>query len=1019
MEQTYEDVFTIGGETTNKFVINKVQNGRLFGDGEIRFTETVSVYMSTFRNQKIVENFTKPSISSKRKLSSQSATSLSSIFSHLTNRNYSGKGGILSSASSRRNSTNESTTNQTSSFSTTPHICVIFKLDDEIIYQSDATAFSDSIILREAFSTEIQRNFRLFHIIFAEVSSSSTDAIPMPLGLISLRRRDIAKYTNEERWFTIRPISRTEYISTQQNRKLSIKGIENQDILRDMCGSVYLNIDFDESKKSLQIRVLDYCPTRTREASNSTQQQHFSNIDKPFQFLDRSFIKNNILIFSFTIYNSTGSKLCKTKYLKVSSDRKSETITLECEFFTPGKRVSYNQELVDILDVNGDMSTSYSFNSNLTNTQDPQLRITIKHDTHQSTSSLDNSLSEHCGNTDSQGNDILPIHGSLRIPLNEKTFLPKLRGPGSHWYYIKERLPPFQTTSASIPDNTVMTNKHALGHVKMRVCLSVDHVLKLGTYKPLHELLENKLSGDLGSKAALEFVLLLQSLSLDQEKLCKSLMKIMLYSGQIKDFIKTLLSQYLSLGHDINTLFRSQTMTTKVIHELMKFVGKSYLRDTLKNLIDTILQEKKCCEVDPSKLKNKEELDHNVRNLTLYAELIFTDMVESRNKCPTLLQEIFNDLKGMVLHFYPNRIDVQRLAISSFLVMRFFATAVLNPRQYSLINDQPEGDVNRTLLLISKILQKITNSVVSGRSLINKEPWLTPILNRFEDDIHKQSMINFFDSICEPKISIPTEEKVMDICDILKDGYVVERHNNSDGFRNLKRFITTKHRYLVLHQDALSWQKKKDTGESELKGSVCLEDITAVGTLADDENVFKISTINKEVHFQTKTTTERNEWLIHIQKQQHRKTKRTMSQSDVVEIAEIDIEREIECIHSLLYKKCNELKQFALACESVTLKPELHNKELHDKFIYDNIPEQIVSQLKLDASNEDALHNCKSFSETCFQLLSIIEKIEKNHSTALSKVFENPNYSIDRTKDDFFDDENYLLLASRVKQNAK
>uniref|UniRef100_A0A0K0EHZ2 Ras-GAP domain-containing protein n=1 Tax=Strongyloides stercoralis TaxID=6248 RepID=A0A0K0EHZ2_STRER len=1003
MEQTYVDIFTIGEKSENNFIINKVQNGRLFGDGEIRFTETISVTLSIFRNKKIFENFSKANTPSKRKLSSQSSTSLSSIFSHLANKNYANKGGILSSTSSRRNSNSDSPNNLTSSLSVLPHICIIFKLDDEIIHQSDATTYSDSIILRETFSTEIKRNFRLFHIVFAEIPSSTSDGTPMPLGLISLRRRDIAKFSNEERWFTIRPISKAEYVSTHQNRKLGIKGIENQDILRDICGSVYLNISFNENKKCLQIRVLDYCPTRTREASNSTQQQHSSSSNKPFQFLDRSFIKNNILIFSFTIYNTTGCKLCKTKYLKVSSNRKSEAIYLDCDIHSLTKNISTNQELGDILEVSGDMSTSFSYNVTSTHTQDPQLRITIKHDTHQSTSSLDNSLSDNCGNTNNQNNDILPVHGSLRIPLNEKTFLPKYKGPGSHWYYIKERLPPFQSTPVTIPDNNVMMNKHALGHVKMKVCLSVDHVLKLGAYKQLHELLEKKLSGNLGSKIALEFILLLQHLSLDQEKLCKSLMKIMLYSGQIKNFVKTLLSQYLSLGHDINTLFRSQTMTTKVIHELMRFVGRSYLKNTLKNLIDTILREKKCCEVDPAKIKHKDELDINVQNLTLYAELLFTDMVESRNKCPSLLQEIFNDLKEMVLQYYPNRIDVQRLAISSFLVMRFFATAVLNPRQYSLINDQPEGDVNRTLLLVSKILQKITNSVVSGRSLINKEPWLTPILNRFEDESHKKLMIKFFDTICEPKINTLIEEKTKENDDVLKDGYVVERHNYNDGFKNLKRFISTKHRYLVLHQNALSWQKKKDTGESELK---------------DDENVFKISTINREVHFQTKTTTERNEWLIHIKKQQHRKTKRTMTQNDVIEIAEIDIEREIECIHSLLYKKYNEIKQFAIICQNIPLKLESNNMQLHDKFLYDNLPEQIILQLKLNSSNEGAVENCKSFSETCFQLLSIIEKIEKKHSSALSKIFENSNGSIDQTKDDFFDDENYLLLASRIKQNT-
>ena len=61
--------------------------------------------------------------------------------------------------------------------------------------------------------------------------------------------------------------------------------------------------------------------------------------------------------------------------------------------------------------------------------------------------------------------------------------------------------------------------------------------------------------------------------------------------------------------------------------------------------------------------------------------------------------------------------------------------------------------MSRTLVLISKILQRLANCVVSAHSLTTKEQWLAPVLHRFSDDAHKMAMINFLDRISAPSIS--------------------------------------------------------------------------------------------------------------------------------------------------------------------------------------------------------------------------------------------------------------------------
>lgn len=76
-------------------------------------------------------------------------------------------------------------------------------------------------------------------------------------------------------------------------------------------------------------------------------------------------------------------------------------------------------------------------------------------------------------------------------------------------------------------------------------------------------------------------------------------------------------------------------------------------------------------------------------NLIVYGEVAFSRVVDSNHRCPTSLREMFADLRDVVAMHFPGREDVQRLALSSFIVMRFFAAAIMNPRLFGLKREQP------------------------------------------------------------------------------------------------------------------------------------------------------------------------------------------------------------------------------------------------------------------------------------------------------------------------------------------
>lgn len=114
---------------------------------------------------------------------------------------------------------------------------------------------------------------------------------------------------------------------------------------------------------------------------------------------------------------------------------------------------------------------------------------------------------------------------------------------------------------------------------------------------------------------------------------------------------------------DLNTLFRGSSLVTACIEEIMKLVGVDYIHSTLKMCIDQvrfrrvssislayevfllkIFEENKCCEVDPNRLKPGDSLALNLMTLTVYTEKIFFAIVNSSDRCPLVMSEIFSIL---------------------------------------------------------------------------------------------------------------------------------------------------------------------------------------------------------------------------------------------------------------------------------------------------------------------------------------------------------------------------------------
>ncbi|VDN03840.1 unnamed protein product [Thelazia callipaeda] len=545
----------------------------------------------------------------------------------------------------------------------------------------------------------------------------------------------------------------------------------------------------------------------------------------------------------------------------------------------------------------------------------------------------------------------------------------------------------------AIENQNFLNRFQQLGELRLRLFYTAEHVLPVEFYKPLQMNLISSLT--LQPFCASPAGILEYLPSVDILTIARPLMKIFVQAELIRPLLKALCSDDILKCQDVNTLFRSQSLATKIIHEQMKFFGQHYLMISIKPVIDMIYCERKCCEIDPMKLKEGDSLESNKLNLIVYGEIAFSRVVDSSHRCPLVLREMFSDLRELAAHHFPGRADVQRLVLVSFIIMRFFAAALMNPKSFGLKRDQPEGIVCRTLVLLSKILQRLSNCVVSANLLTEKEPWLSSVLERFTDEQHQIAMLKFLNTISMAENDIDVNDGNLSV---LRDGFFIERKIRKKR-RILRNLVNQKRRYVVLTENEICWQKTK--ADSEPKGRMLLQEVSQIEPVVDAKNVFRIASPDCEIQFQAPSTVEMNEWIVQIQKQRKRQLMIALRTSESTDAFEIDAERELEAIHMILYENAETLKHWKNALEGTEI-PSGHP----------SIPAALRDQLERSTDPEQAK---QLFHNSLQEILHGTLMIEKSHDEIINRFIKQMRYSKGKREIPSVDD-NYLLLKSRFRK---
>ncbi|XP_018804156.1 PREDICTED: GTPase-activating protein isoform X2 [Bactrocera latifrons] len=464
--------------------------------------------------------------------------------------------------------------------------------------------------------------------------------------------------------------------------------------------------------------------------------------------------------------------------------------------------------------------------------------------------------------------------GEVKIPISSKQ--QQIVAQQSAWYFLQPRSASATNRSLSstprscaTPPGTRLSCDSTIGTLRLKLLYTADHVFPLATYDDLMNLLLESVDQRPITVSAVSILGELVSCKTD---MAQPLVRLFTHTGRIASIIKALADYEISNLTDPTTIFRGNTLVSKMMDEAMRLSGLPYLHQTLRPVLAQILAEKKPCEIDPSKVKDRSAVDTNLNHLQVYVERVFDAITKSAERCPKVLCQIFHDLRECAGRHFPRNHEVRYSVVSGFIFLRFFAPAILGPKLFDLTSEPLDHQTNRTLTLISKTIQSLGNLVSSRSSQQpNKEEYTGQLYKRFYTEKHVTAVKHFLEVISTPgedcrlqgdaanillPVVCPADGTLEPV--LLKEGMMTKYPQGRKRFGR-RRF---KQRYFRLTTKTLSYAKSKG------KQPICdipLSEIERVEQLNEKsfkmQNCFKIIRKERSLIIQATNCVEEREWV--------------------------------------------------------------------------------------------------------------------------------------------------------------
>ncbi|KAI4887778.1 hypothetical protein NFI96_006548 [Prochilodus magdalenae] len=247
-------------------------------------------------------------------------------------------------------------------------------------------------------------------------------------------------------------------------------------------------------------------------------------------------------------------------------------------------------------------------------------------------------------------------------------------------------------------------------------------------------------------------------------------------------------SKEVELADSMQTLFRGNSLASKIMTFCFKVYGATYLQKLLEPLLRGVITAPEwqmlSFEVDPTRLEPSEVLEENQRNLLQMTKRFFLAIINSSSEFPPQLRSVCHCLFQATCHSLLNKATVkekkeskksvvsQRFpqnsigAVGSAMFLRFINPAIVSPYEAGILDKKPPPRIERGLKLMSKILQSIANHV-----LFTKEEHMRPF-NDFVKSNFDAARRFFLDIASD----CPASDSVNHSLSFISDGNVLALH---------------------------------------------------------------------------------------------------------------------------------------------------------------------------------------------------------------------------------------------------
>ncbi|XP_005103165.1 ras GTPase-activating protein 1 [Aplysia californica] len=231
-----------------------------------------------------------------------------------------------------------------------------------------------------------------------------------------------------------------------------------------------------------------------------------------------------------------------------------------------------------------------------------------------------------------------------------------------------------------------------------------------------------------------DHILTLAQVSEESERstLAHALLQIFRHERKEASLLCALNDKEIEKEDEVSTLFRAGSLATTLMVQYMKMTSTIFVHKAVRESVQKIVELKQSCELDPKFLENTTDQQSNseffLRLLTEVVESIFT----STEACPPTLRYVCNCLQKRAKTKWPADDTVKTRVVSGFIFLRLLCPAILNPKSFNLVQENPSETAARTLKLVAKVLQNLANLVDVGPKEAYMEV-VQPFVKKYRD----------------------------------------------------------------------------------------------------------------------------------------------------------------------------------------------------------------------------------------------------------------------------------------------